>query len=291
MKYAAIKKLQASELKLSRLFTLFNVSSSGYYSRLKRQPSKRELNRLALEKKITTIYWQHQGRYGYRRIYKELLECHGYQGARDRIRRLMKRLGLKAIVKRRFKVTTHSKDSLPVYPNLLNQQFYRSKPNQAWVGDITYIRIAQNKWLYLATVLDLCTRKVIGWAMDKRMTKALACDALSMALYRQNNPKGVIVHTDRGSQYCSKEYQGLIKQAQLTGSMSGKGNCYDNAVAESFFHTLKSEHVYGFYYETHEEAKRSIFWYIESYYNRIRRHSGINYMSPNDFEKMALKNA
>ena len=149
------------------------------------------MNRLALEKKIRTIYWQHQGRYGYRRIYKELLECHGYQGARDRIRRLMKRIGLKTIVKRRFKVTTDSKHTLPVYPNLLNQQFYRSKPNQAWLGDITYIRVGQNKWLYLAMVLDLCTRKVIGWAMDKCMKAGLVCDALKIALYRQDNPEGV----------------------------------------------------------------------------------------------------
>ncbi len=249
------------------------------------------MNRLALEKQITRIYWEHQGRYGYRRIYKELLECHDYQGARDRIRRLMKNLGLKAIVRRRFKVTTDSKHLLPVYPNLLNQQFYRSKPNQAWVGDITYIRIGQNKWLYLAMVLDLCTRKVIGWAMGKRMKAGLVCDALEMALNRQGDPIGVIMHTDRGSQYCSSAYQKLMKDSQLKGSMSAKGNCYDNAVAESFFHTLKSEHVYGYYYETREEAKRSIFWYIESYYNRIRRHSGIDYMSPNDFEKKALKSA
>ena len=119
----------------------------------------------------------------------------------------MKRIGLKAIVKRRFKVTTDSKHTLPVYPNRLNQQFYRSKPNQAWVGDITYIRVGQNKWLYLAMVLDLCTRKVIGWAMDKRMKAGLVCDALKMALYRQDNPEGVVMHTDRGSQYCSIAYQ------------------------------------------------------------------------------------
>ena len=165
------------------------------------------------------------------------------------------------------------------------------RTNQTWVGDITYIRVGQHQWVYLAVVMDLYSRKVIGWVMNKRMKASLVCDALSMALANRNYPKNVIMHTDRVSQYCSKQYQTLLKQNELICSMSGKGNCYDNAVCESFFHTLKTEHVHRFNYETREQAKRSVFWYIEAYYNRIRRHSGIDYQSPINFEKRALKNA
>ena len=162
--------------------------------------------------------------------------------------------------------------------------------DEAWVGDITYIRVGQ-KWLYLAVVIDLYSRKVIGWSMDKRMKAELVCDALKMALHNRNYPKGVMMHTDRGSQYCSKRYQRLIKNQALLCSMSGKGNCYDNAVCESFFHTLKVELVYQRHYETRDQAKRSIFWYIEAYYNRVRRHSSIDYKSPINFEIQVRKSA
>ena len=275
----------------NRLFRLLSVSSSGYYAWLKRKPSKREIENEELRELIAKVYWQHQGRYGYRRIYRELLESYQYKGSQDRVRRQMRVLGLKAIIRRRFKVTTDSHHNKAVAPNLLKQDFVMNRANQAWVGDITYIRVGQHQWVYLAVVMDLYSRKVIGWAMSKRMKAGLVCDALSMALANRSYPKGVIMHTDRGSQYCSKQYQRLLKQHQLVCSMSGKGNCYDNAVCESFFHTLKTEHVHRFNYETREQAKQSVFWYIEAYYNRVRRHSGIDYQSPINFEKQALKNA
>lgn len=290
MRYAAIEQRNDSGLPSSRLLYLLEVSKSGYYSWLKRKPSKRDIANQTLREQIAMVYWQHQGRYGYRRIYEELLESFDYKGSRERIRRHMKALGLKAIIKRRFKVTTDSHHKKAVAPNLLKQDFAMDKVNQAWVGDITYIRVSNHQWVYLAVVMDLYSRKIIGWAMNKRMKADLVCDALKMALSNRSYPEGVIIHTDRGSQYCSKQYQRLIKRSHLVCSMSGKGNCYDNAVCESFFHTLKTEHVHRFDYETREQAKRSVFWYIEAYYNRIRRHSGIDYQSPINFEKQTLKN-
>jgi len=291
VRYAVIEQRNDKGLPASRLLCLLEVSKSSYYAWLKRKPSKRDVANNALREQIARVYWQHQGRYGYRRIYEELLESFDYKGSRERVRRQMRALGLKAIIKRRFKVTTDSHHKKPVAPNLLKQDFAMSKINQAWVGDITYIRVSNHQWVYLAVVMDLYSRKIIGWAMNKRMKADLVCDALTMALSNRSYPKDVIVHTDRGSQYCSKKYQRLIKENHLVCSMSGKGNCYDNAVCESFFHTLKTEHVHRFDYETREQAKHSVFWYIEAYYNRIRRHSGIDYQSPINFEKQALKNA
>jgi len=156
------------------------------------------------------------------------------------------------------------------------------------VGDITCIRIGQHQWMYLAVVIDLYSRKVIGWSMHKRMKASLVCNALSMALKNRSYPRQVMMHNDRGSLYCSNRYQQLLKQHQLVCSMSGKGNCYDNAVCESFFHTLKTEHVYRFRYETREQVMRSIFGYIEAYYNRVRRHSSLGSKSPIRFEELAL---
>jgi putative transposase len=290
VKYAFVQDCRTwSGLSLNRLLPLIDVSPSGYYDWLKREPSKRETENRELDDHISRVYHEHRGRYGYRRIYVELLEQGVFFGSRERIRRRLRHLGLKAIHKQKFKNTTDSNHDKLVAPNLLQQNFTMTRLDEAWVGDITYIRVGQ-KWLYLAVVIDLYSRKVIGWSMDKRMKADLVCDALKMALHNRNDPKGVMMHTDRGSQYCSKRYQRLIKNQALLCSMSGKGNCYDNAVCESFFHTLKVELVYQRRYETREQAKRSIFWYIEAYYNRVRRHSGINYKSPIDFENQ-VRNA
>lgn len=291
MKYAFVQDCRTwSCLSLNRLLPLIEVSPSGYYDWLKRSPSKREAENHELDGHINRVYHEHNGRYGHRRIYVELLEQGVFFGSRERIRRRMCHLGLKAIHKRQFKNTTDSGHNKPVSPNLLQQNFDMTRLDEAWVGDITYIRVGQ-KWLYLAVVIDLYSRKVIGWSMDKRMKADLVCDALKMALHNRSYPKGVIMHTDRGSQYCSKSYQKLIKKHALLCSMSGKGNCYDNAVCESFFHTLKVELVYQRRYETRDQAKRSIFWYIEAYYNRVRRHSGIDYKSPINFEIQVRKTA
>jgi len=287
VKYALIKDNGDNVLSKSRLFSLLECSGSAYYEWVKGTPSKRELANNSLRQAIAQVYWKHAGRYGYRRIYYELVENYSYRGSRERVRKQLKKLGLRAIIKRRFKVTTDSAHSKSFAENLLQQDFATDEPNRAWVGDITYIRVGQSKWLYLAVIIDLYSRKVIGWSMSKRITARLVCNALKMALRNRSTPKGVIVHSDRGSQYCSNAYQDLLEDHALICSMSGKGNCYDNAVAESFFHTLKSEHVYRFRYDTHEQARRSIYWYIEAYYNRVRRHSSMNYQSPVDFENAA----
>ena len=197
----------------------------------------------------------------------------------------MQKLRLKAIHARKFKVTTDSNHDKPVAKNLLDGDFSSDMPNQKWVSDITYIHTAEG-WLYLATVMDLYSRAVIGWSMGKHINKELVCDALTMALFRRKFPKDVIVHSDRGSQYCSNKYQKLLKNNKLVCSMSGKGCCYDNAAMESFFHSLKVELVHRRNYKTRQEAKNDIFQYIETYYNLIRRHSANDFQAPIAFEKM-----
>ena len=195
----------------------------------------------------------------------------------------MQRQGLQAKGAAKFKATTSSKHQLPVAPNLLQQDFTAEQPNQKWVSDITYLWTAEG-WLYLAIVLDLYSRKVVGWAMSERMTTALVCDALQMALWRRKIPVGVIVHSDRGSQYCARAYQDLLTSHQLHCSMSAKGNCYDNACAESFFHSLKVEAIYGEPFSTRQAMRECVFEYIEVDYNRVRRHSANGYLSPETFE-------
>ncbi len=267
---------------------ILQVSSSGYYEWVARTPSQRDLDNQFLDQKIIEIYQFHKGRYGGFRIWQELLIA-GIHCSLNRVKRRLNALNLKAKTKRKFKATTDSAHKYPVAPNLLNRDFTTTAPNQTWVGDITYIPTAQG-WLYLAVVIDLYSRTVIGWAMSKRINKALVCDALHMALWRRGFPKNVMMHTDRGSQYCSKRYQNMIKQFQLCCSMSRKGNCWDNAVAESFFRTLKTELVYHTTYATREEAKQDTFSYIETYYNRVRRHSSLDYKTPLEVE-LEVKNA
>lgn len=291
MKYAFVKECRTwSGLSLSRLLALTQASRSGYYDWFKYRPSRWTLETRELDQQIREVFEDHQGRYGHRRIHVELLEAGLFQGSRERIRRRMKQLGLKGHQGSKFKRTTDSNHDRPVAENLLNQDFSVTGPDQAWVGDITYIRLGQ-KWLYLAVVIDLFSRRVIGWAMCRRMNAELVCDALEMVLFNRGYPKDVIVHSDRGSQYCSRKYQKLIRDNGLKCSMSGKGNCYDNAVCESFFHTMKVELIYQRNYQTEDQARRSIFWYIEAYYNRIRRHSGINYQSPVNYENQAEESA
>jgi putative transposase len=195
----------------------------------------------------------------------------------------MKHLELRAKGKKKFKITTDSKHNLPVAANLLNRDFTTTAPNQKWVGDITYIWTDEG-WLYLATIIDLYSRAVIGWSIQPTMTRELVCDTLVMALWRRGFPRGVLCHSDRGSQYCSEDYQKLLKNYGLICSMSRKGNCWDNACAESFFHTLKTELIYGERYKTRKSAKQSVFQYIEAYYNRVRRHSSIGSIAPAVFE-------
>lgn len=265
---------------------MFEVSSSGYYAYLKRSPSLRSLFNQALDKKITELFELHHGRYGYRRLHDELLD-EGYCLSRERVRRRMHKLHLKAKQRRKYKHTTDSNHTKPVAENILDRNFTMNTPNQAWVCDITYVRVNQ-QWLYLAIVLDLYSRRIIGWAMDTQMESSLVCQALTMALLHRGYPSKVIVHSDRGSQYCSDDYQAILTAYDLTCSMSRKGNCWDNAVAESFFHTLKTEWIYQHKLESVTQTKSMILWYIEAYYNRVRKHSHLNYLSPVQFEEKMI---
>ena len=197
----------------------------------------------------------------------------------------MKELGLKVNMKRRYKNTTDSNHNLPIAPNLLNRDFYASAPDTKYVGDITYIHTGEG-WLYLATVIDLYSRKVVGWSMDDTMKVSLVNDALNMAIKHRNPPKGLLWHTDRGSQYASYAHKDLLEKHNIVQSMSRKGNCWDNAVAESFFKTLKSDLVYQTYFYTKRQAKQEIFEYIEFHYNRVRSHSYLGNLSPVRFEEM-----
>ena len=283
MRYEFIK-MHKKAYPVTLMCYILRVSSSGFYSWLTRPPSQNKLTNDEFDCKIITIYRRHKSRYGAPRIHKELVES-GEFLSRKRVARRMVKLGLKAIHARKFKVTTDSNHDKPVAENLLNQDFSAAAANQKWVSDITYIHTAEG-WLYLATVMDLYSRAVIGWSMGRRINKELVCDALTMALFRRKFPKGVIVHSDRGSQYCSKKYQKLMKVNGLICSMSGKGCCYDNAAMESFYRSLKVELVHRITYKTRQEAKNDIFQYIETYYNLIRRHSANDFQAPIVFEKM-----
>jgi transposase InsO family protein len=199
----------------------------------------------------------------------------------------MKLARVEAKQKKKFKATTDSKHDLPVAPNLLNRQFEATEPNRVWVSDITYIWTASG-WLYLAVILDLFSRRVVGWSMDRRITKKLVIDALRMGIWRRRPDRRLIFHSDRGSQYCSNDFQKFLRASGMISSMSRKGDCWDNAVAESFFGSLKTERVFQSDYRSREEARRDIVDYIEMFYNSRRRHSRLGYLSPRQFEEMRI---
>lgn len=237
-----------------------------------------------LNELIKIIFTNGRGNYGTRRIKSRLQQIHGVIVSKRRCGTIMRELGLVAKIKKRFVVqTTDSNHNLPIAPNILDRDFSSSAPNTKYVGDITYIPTQQG-WLYLACVIDLYSRKVVGWSMDDTMKTSLVNDALSMAIKHRKPKAGLIWHTDRGSQYASYAHKDLLEQYGIVQSMSRKGNCWDNAVAESFFHTLKTELVYHEVYETKAQANQSIFEYIEVYYNRQRSHSANNNLSPVEFE-------
>lgn len=262
---------------------VLEVSRSSYYAWVNQhEPSARALENQRLSEEIKMIFIEHKCRYGSRRIRRELMQ-RGYHVSRKRVCRLMKKQGLFCKTKRKFKHTTDSNHDLPIAPNVLARCFSPAKPDQAYVGDITYIH-TQEGWLYLAVVIDLFSRQVVGWSMNKRMEASLVNDALMMAIWKRKPGKGLVSHSDRGSQYASKSHRDLLKLHHITQSMSRKSNCWDNAVAESFFHTLKTELVHHERFQTREEAKQKIFHYIEVYYNRLRMHSANDYMSPVEYE-------
>jgi len=267
---------------VSLMCRVLTVSRSGYYEWRDRSPSTRQQANVRLAAHVHRIYVEHKGRAGSPRITRQLRD-EGHSAGRHRVARVMCAERLRAKAARKYKATTNSNHGLPVAPNLLEQDFSATLPNQKWVSDITYIPTDEG-WLYLAVVLDLYSRLVVGWAMSERMTSKLVCEALTMGLWRRKMPKGVIVHSDRGSQYCSAEYQRLLNDHKLICSMSKKGDCYDNAAMESWNHSLKVEAIHGERFITRDAAKAHVFEYIEVYYNRKRLHSRLGYLSPETYE-------
>lgn len=262
---------------------LLEVCRSRYYEWLAAPLAPSTLTNQRLSEKIKMIFTQSRTTYGTRRI-KQALAKEGLILSRRRIQKLMAEQNLSVKTKKKFKATTDSKHLLPVANNILARQFSPKLPNQCYVGDITYIDTAEG-WVYLAVVIDLFSRQVVGWAMDKHMKAELVNNALMMALWKRKPRRGLLWHTDRGSQYASDSHKALLKQHGIIQSMSRKGNCWDNAVSESFFHTLKIELIHHIKFKTREEAKQAIFEYIEVFYNRLRMHSANDYLSPVEFEQ------
>lgn len=261
---------------------VLEVSRSQYYAHLKSGESKRQCSDKRLLKDVRAIFEKSRRTYGAGRIGIELRE-QGMRVGKNRIWRLMRENDLKVKTTRRFKVTTNSDHKRPVALNLVRRNFTAAAPNRLWTGDITYIWTAEG-WLYLAVVLDVFSRKIVGWSMNRRMKDELVITAFNNALLRRRPEGGFIFHSDRGSQYCSKKFRAQIQIAKGLQSMSATGSCYDNAITESFFGTLKRELVHHCAFTTRQEAQSQIFHYIEGFYNRQRRHSAIDYLSPERFE-------
>ena len=275
-----------SEFPIILMCRVLEVSRSGYYAWLKHPESKRDQDDKALSQEIFEIHQESFCTYGSPRVYREL-KRRGKHIGEKRIVRLMRKDGLKAKTKRKFKVTTDSRHNFPVAANLLNREFTPEKPNQVWASDITYIWTAEG-WLYLAVVMDLFSRTIVGWSMSERMTRELVLNAFVMATKRRNPPSGLLHHSDRGSQYASADYQDILAKYGAICSMSRKGNCWDNAPVESFFGTLKREHVFHNRYLNRAQARQSIFVYIEQFYNRKRIHSALGYRTPSEMEQFKL---
>lgn len=265
---------------------VIGISKSGFYRWMKKQRDYDPPYERYLLIRIKEIYEQSHRTYGSRRITWKL-RSQGVICYKNQIARIMKKNGIKAKTKDKFRVTTDSKHNLKVAPNLLKRNFRADEINRVWVGDITYIWTREG-WLYLSTVIDLYSRKVVGWSLDRRMTKNLVISSLKAAILQRHPEDGLIFHSDQGRQYASDEFKEVLNGIGAQSSMSRKGNCWDNAVAESFFKTLKSELIYWNQYQSRYEAELSIFEYIEMFYNRNRLHSAINYTSPDVFEKQKL---
>lgn len=262
------------------------VARSSYYEWLTRGESSRNRQDEELTNKIKTVFQKGRRTYGARRIKRQLAKDNVIASHR-RIIRLMRESNLVCKTRRKFKATTNSNHDKPIAPNLLARKFQVTQPNSYWVGDITYVPTEEG-WLYLATVIDLYSRKVVGWSMNSTMKADLVNNALLMAIWQRKPAKDLIWHTDRGSQYAADSHVKITRQHHIIQSMSRKGDCWDNAVAESFFHTLKIELTHQLKFKTREEAKNAIFEYIEVFYNRIRIHSANDYLSPVEYESIQL---
>ena len=273
------------EFEVQVMCEVLDVSRSGYYTWRTRPASQREMADAVYMEQIKQFFEDSHQTYGYERIWHDL-QVSGILCGKHRVRRLMRQQGLVAKQTKRYKRTTKANPDHQLAPNLLDGDFAAESPNTKWCADITYIP-TQEGWLYLAVILDLFSRRIVGWAMDKRMKQQLVSAALLMAL-RQRQPQGPLIHhNDRGSQYTSKAFQNLLAVHNIMPSMSGRGNCYDNAPVESFFGTLKTELVNHAVYRTRQDAMTDIFFFIEGFYNRTRRHSSLAFLSPADFEAAA----
>ncbi len=279
VKYAFIRDYR-DRFEVQLMCEVLEVSRSGFYSWLTRDSSEQEKRKMKIKKEIEEIFMGSDKTYGSPRVYEVLIGL-GYKISEDTVSRYMKELGLSAKVKKFKVVTTDSKHSMPIASNKLEQNFTATKPNEIWLSDITYVR-TQDGWLYLVSILDLYTRKIIGWNLSSSLSGDKTLLALEMALKQQKPGSGVIFHSDRGIQYAAEKFRHRLEELGFIQSMSRKGNCYDNAPMESFFHTLKVEYVYRHQFEkkSRPEASRSIFWWIEAFYNRKRIHSSIGYKTP-----------
>ena len=287
MKYRFIKDHQHL-FPVEKMCRALKVSRGGYYAWLERPLSQRTKENMILLERIDKIHEKSKGRYGSPRITDQLHD-EGYKASRPRVARLMRSNGICAVGKKKFKVTTDSSHNYPVSPNLLNRDFSATEPEKVWVSDLTYI-YTQEGWLFLTVIIDLYNRMVVGWSMSSGMSASeTSVAALRHACDRFHPPPGLIFHSDRGVQYACTDFKELLANYQMSQSMSAKGDCWDNAVAESFFSTLKKELVYRQTYKTRWEARQSIFEYIEIFYNRIRKHSTLGNKSPAQF--MEMKNA
>jgi putative transposase len=272
------------------LCKVMKVSRSGFYEYLKRygdNPTE-NTNDMVLKARIKAIFKLSRSSYGSRRMLEQL-RSDGHKIGRYKVRRLMRDLGLKAKKRRRFKVTTESRHSFPVAANILDRKFDVEKPNSVWTADISYVWTLEG-WLYLAVIMDLFSRQIVGWAIDKRIKKQLALDALAMAFWRRKPLPGLLHHSDRGSQYACHDYQKRLELYDMIPSMSRKGNCWDNAPTERFFRSLKTERLDGIRFSTRESARLEIVDYI-TYYNALRLHSTLGYVSPMGYEKEQLRKA
>jgi transposase InsO family protein len=285
MKYRFIKKYQA-RYGVSRPCQALGVARSGYYAWSARQQQPKEAHPVGWLEHIRRIHAQSRRTYGSPRICAELRATVGLCNHK-RVARLMRLAGLQGCQKRRKAFTTDSKHAYPIAPNLLNQHFQAEAPDTKWVADITYLPTREG-WLYLAAVLDLYSRKIVGWSMQAHITADLVEAALRMALYERQPDPGLLHHSDRGSQYASAQMRQILDDEHIVVSMSRKGNCYDNAVMESFFSTLKCEWVSHQDYHTRTQARLDVFEYIAGFYNTVRRHSALGYLSPNQFEANQL---
>ncbi len=272
-------------MRIARLCEALGVTRSAYYAWDERPESKRSIRKKELTKRVRETFFSSRRIPGAKKIAKMLSKPEERVGRKE-VATIMWENGWKSKVVKKYKATTNSNHNLPVAENVLNREFWTDKPNAKWLSDITYIPTDEG-WLYLSAVLDLCGREIVGWAMGERMTKELVIQALRQAKGRRGNPKGVLVHSDRGSQYCSYDYQKELKKDDFICSMSRKGNCWDNAPMESFFGKLKQEWLNDKRFRTRNDAMKAVFWYIEVYYKNYRLHESNGYMTPGNYAKAA----